>query len=259
MILANAAFAKEEVRLRLIPRRCVSSFYFFGEVIITDGVTKDLLTTYAYNEYGQITSETDALGKSTTYQYDPASGNLLSVTYPKNSDSGANPVYAYSYDSLGRIQSITDPLSHTTSYTYDNLGRLRTVTPPRPDPQFPDNFVVTYTYDNYEEVGGKKLVFTTQEDPNGRVTKYYYDEFGQLVRVVDANGKVSQFAYNKGRLTQVQDANLNTTSYEYDKLSSCPWIGCPSWRPRARSVIAGAGTARGNRQRRWTIWSLSPG
>ncbi len=50
------------------------------------------------------------------------------------------------------------------------------------------------------ETGGKKLVYTIQEDPNGRSTKYYYDEFDQLVRVVDAEGKVSQFLYDKGKL-----------------------------------------------------------
>ena len=186
--------------------------------IQSDGQTKDLLSVYSYNEYGQTTSITDALGKVTAYQYDPASGFLSSIAYPKNSDSGSNPTYAYAYDGLGRIQSITDPLGRATSYTYDSLGRNRTVTLPRPDPGFPDNFVLTYTYDNYEEVGGKKLVYIAQEDPNGRVSKYYYDEFNQLVRVVDAAGKVSQFVYDKGDLIHLQDANLNTTSYEYDKL-----------------------------------------
>jgi len=29
----------------------------------------------------------------------------------------------------------------------------------RPYGEFPDNFVITYTYDNYEEIGGKKLAF----------------------------------------------------------------------------------------------------
>jgi YD repeat-containing protein len=175
-----------------------------------------------------ITSVMDALGKVTTYQYDPGSGFLASIIYPKNSESGSNPAYAYAHDSLGRIQSITDPLGHTTSYTYDNLGRIRTVTLPRPDPGFPDNFVLTYSYDNYEEVGGKKLVYTSQEDPNGRATRYYYDEFDQLARVVDAAGKVSQFMYNKGKLMQVQDANLNTTSYEYDKLSRLTTVHHPA-------------------------------
>jgi len=102
------------------------------------------------------------------------------------------------------------------------------VTLPRPDQGFPDNFVLTYTYDNYEEVGGKKLVFTSQEDPNSKVTKYYYDEFDQLARVVDAAGKVSQFVYDKGKIMQVQDANLNTSTYDYDKLRRLTTVHHPA-------------------------------
>ena len=119
-------------------------------------------------------------------------------------------------------------MGKTTSYTYDNLGRVETMTLPRPNPSFPDNFVITYSYDHYEEVGGKKLVYTIQEDPNGRSTKYYYDEFDQLVRVVDAEGKVSQFDYDKGKLIQVLDANLNSTTYEYDKLKRLTTVHHPS-------------------------------
>jgi len=196
--------------------------------IQSDGQTKDLLSVYTYNDYGQITSVTDALGKVTSYQYDPGSGFLASIIYPKNSDSGSNPTYTYAHDGLGRIQSITDPLNRTTSYTYDNLGRIRTMTLPRPDPGFPDNFVLSYTYDNYEEVGGKKLVYTSQEDPNNRATKYYYDEFDQLARLVDAAGKMSQFAYDKGKLLQIQDANLNATTYEYDKLQRLTTVHHPA-------------------------------
>ena len=94
--------------------------------IQTDGSTKDLLTTYAYNDEGQITSVTNALGKTTSYQYDTV-GDLVSVTYPRNSDSGPNPAYFYTYDDLGRVETITDPLGNTTSYTYDNLGRVMTL------------------------------------------------------------------------------------------------------------------------------------
>ena len=96
---------------------------------------------------------------------------------------------------------------------------MRTVTLPRPNSSISEDFVITYTYDNYEVVDGKILIYTTQEDPNGRVTKYYYDESDQLVRVVDAGGKPTQFEYENGQLKTVKDANLNTTTYEYDKLN----------------------------------------
>ena len=173
--------------------------------IQTDGSTKDLLTTYAYNDEGQITSVTNALGKTTTYQYDTV-GDIISIAYPRNSDSGPNPAYFY---------------------TYDNLGRVLTITLPRPDAGFPEDFIITYTYDNYEVVDGKELVYTTQEDPNGRMIRYYYDEFEQLVRVLDAKGKVTEFEYDKGKLLTIQDANLNTTIYGYDNMGRLATVDHP--------------------------------
>jgi YD repeat-containing protein len=126
-----------------------------------------------------------------------------------------------------RVTSITDTLGNTTSYTYDNLGRVFTITLPRPDPGFPEDFVITYNYDNFELVEGKELVCVTVEDTNGRITKYYYDEFDQLVRVVNAIERVTEFEYEKGKFKTITDTNLNTTTYDYDKLSRLETVHHP--------------------------------
>jgi RHS repeat-associated protein len=180
----------------------------------SDGSTLDTIATYTYNAAGQVLTVTDGSGSVTTYSYDGTSGDLSSVTYPKNSDAGANPVYQYGRDSVGRVTSVTDPLGKITSYTYDNLDRILTVTLPKPSSGSPLNFVTTYTYDNFDSPTG--LVFTNQTDPNSKLTKQGYDAYGQMVRSIDALNKTTIFTYTNGLLTSITDANNNVTSYSYD-------------------------------------------
>jgi len=180
-----------------------------------DGTTLDTVATYEYDSQGRITRQTNAASGATDYVYD-GTGNLQTVTGPANNDLAQRPVTTYAYDSLGRVSSVTDPLSHQTAYTYDSLGRVLTVTLPKPSSGSPLNFVTTYSYDNYDAASG--LVFTHVTDPNGKLTKLGYDQFGRLVKSIDAANAVTTYAYNKNILQSITDANNNVTSYQYDSL-----------------------------------------
>ncbi|HSE42425.1 MAG TPA: RHS repeat-associated core domain-containing protein [Acidobacteriota bacterium] len=169
---------------------------------------------YTYNTFGQVVTVTDATGAVTTYSYDPTTGDLLSVTYPKNSDTSANPIYTYTRDPAGGVLSVTDPLGKVTSYTYDPIGRITSVTLPKPTPGSPLNFVTTYSYDNYDVATG--WTYILQTDPNNRQTFQYFDQYGQMVKSVDSLGQPTAFTYTKGILTAITDANNNITTYQYD-------------------------------------------
>lgn len=181
----------------------------------SDGSGEDLLATYEYFANGQLKAQTTPTGGRTDYAYDPQ-GNLRSVTTPANNDAGTRPVTQYGYDSLGRVTSVTDPLLHTTTYTYDNLGRVKTVTLPKPAPGSPLNFVTTYLYDVVDGAY-PGLLFTNVTDPNGKVTKLGHDQYGRLVKSIDAAGNATTYAYGRGQLTSITDANNNVTSYDYDE------------------------------------------
>jgi YD repeat-containing protein len=183
--------------------------------IRNDGSTLDTLATYTYNSAGQLETITSATGGITTYGYNATTGDLSSITYPKNSTSGSNPVYGYGRDSLGRISLITNPLNKVTSFIYDNLDRVLTVTLPKPTPTSP-NFVTTYTYDQYDGASG--LLFIHITDENGRITKQGYDQFGQLRKGIDALNNGTIYAFTKGLLQSITDANGNVTGYSYNGL-----------------------------------------
>jgi RHS repeat-associated protein len=180
----------------------------------SDGVLDpNAVAEYTYNPYGQVLTAKDATGAITTYNYNSTTGDLESVIYPLNSSSGSNPTYSYGRDPAGRVTSVTDPLGKITSYTYDAIGRVTTVTLPKPTPSSPLNFVTTYTYDQLDNP--TSTVYTTQTDANSKQTKQYFDQYGQMVRSVDALSNTTTFTYDKGKLVSIQDANGNITSYSY--------------------------------------------
>jgi YD repeat-containing protein len=178
-----------------------------------NGSTLDTMATFTYNSQGQRITVSKGGGPVTSYAYDAVTKDLLSVTFPKNSDSGANSVYTYGYDNLGRAISITDPTGHSTTYAYDNLDRITQVTLPKPSPSTL-NFATTMTYDNYDSASG--FVFLNQIDPNGKVTRQGYDQYGRLRQSIDILGKITAFAYKGALLSSVTDANGNVASYTYD-------------------------------------------
>ncbi|MCL2876149.1 MAG: RHS domain-containing protein, partial [Betaproteobacteria bacterium] len=94
-----------------------------------DGKTR----SYQYNALGQMIEATDALGGKTKKIYD-ARGNLIELTDAKGNAT------KFSYDRNDRLTKETLPLGETTSYHYDEAGNLIE----RTDPQ---GIKKQYTYD----------------------------------------------------------------------------------------------------------------
>jgi len=173
--------------------------------------------------------------KKTTFTYD-ASGNLTqkSITAPKNDGSGTNITRArgWTYGTLGRVATATDPDNNVTTYGYygdtdpklGQSGNLQTVT----------NAAGHVTTINAYDLHGRTLTAT---DPNGLVTTlaydtrgrltsrqvgvetttYTYDGVGQLTRVTTPDGSYVQYSYDTAhRLTQINDGLGNKIVYTLD-------------------------------------------
>lgn len=184
---------------------------------IWKNATQETLATYSYNAAGQVTSVLDEAGATTSYEYDPVSGDLVSVILPPNADAGSTRTYAIGRDALGRVSSVTDPMGHSSFFGYDNLHRMISATQPPPSPGSPLNFTTTISYDQID-VNYPNNVFSISTDPNGRTQSQGYDAYGRPTVAIDSLGHVTRMSYLRGQLSSITDPNGNVTAYQYDNL-----------------------------------------
>jgi RHS repeat-associated protein len=208
-------------------------------------------TTYAYNNFGQITETVDPLGHKATSQYDPdqnliastdADGNTTSYTYDaadeqtavrradgttlrttywpdgmvKEQIDGAGHATLYEYDPLGRKSAVTDPLGRITHYGYDPAGNRITVTDP-------EGRVTTTTYDAANEP--TSITYSDDKTPN--VTGITYDTDGQRTGETDGSGTWSWTWDSLHRLVTVTEGNNGTVKYRYDLRNDVTGITYP--------------------------------
>ena len=114
----------------------------------------------------------------TQYTYD-ALGNMLSVTQqgdPAVSSSTQWRVRTFSYDSLSRLQTATNPESGTISYTYDANSNVVQKTSPAPNQTGTATQTISYCYDALNRVTGKSYAATGAACPlSSPVVTYSYD------------------------------------------------------------------------------------
>jgi len=209
--------------------------------------------TYSYdilNRLERIGRKYNGSEVSVRYFYDEA-GNKVKEINEKDLET------VYTYDSMNRIESMTDTLGKTYEYGYDPAGNKTYETNPKGD-------TISYSYDKlnrvievidpygkvinrkvYDEKGniikdidakGYLSGETDVErygieyeydlagrivktiDPEGGQTKYEYSQYGELAKHTDALGNTSQYEYdNAGKLVKVTDALGIATKYTWDK------------------------------------------
>ncbi len=208
-------------------------------------------TTYAHNNFGQVTETVDPLGHKTTSQYDPdqnliastdANGNTTTYTYDaadeqtvvhradgttrqttywpdgsvKEQIDGAGHATRYEYDPLARVSAVIDPLGRTTRYGYDLEGNRIAVTDP-------EGRITTTTYDAANEP--TSITYSDGKTPN--VTGITYDADGQRIGEADGSGTWSWMWDSLHRLTSVTEGNNGTVKYQYDLRSNPTTITYP--------------------------------
>src|SRR5205085_8315690 len=93
---------------------------------MTDG-TGTLIVQYTFDDAGNVTQEDHGNGTSTQYLFD-ANGRLASLIN-KAPGGAENSRFDYTYDELGRAQTVTTG-GQTTTYGYDILNQLTSVALP---------------------------------------------------------------------------------------------------------------------------------
>ncbi|MFJ9612047.1 LamG-like jellyroll fold domain-containing protein [Kitasatospora sp. NPDC101176] len=160
------------------------------------------LTSFTYDRYGNVATQTDAAGTTYSYSHSPM-GQLQQTAVTNYTGSSATPttprrqvVDSRSYDPAGRPATATDAMGRTTHTYYND-----------------DNTVAEVDLDGYHNTDGTLRNVVLQQNT--------YDDAGHLTQQVTGGGKTTTAtAYDAaGRVTRtsVDPGGLNrTTTYTYD-------------------------------------------
>ncbi|MEW5714489.1 RHS repeat-associated core domain-containing protein [Pseudomonas sp. SB113] len=173
-------------------------------------------TRYAWGDDGRVTLH-NADGSQEVYVHDDRA-RLVQRIDP----DGAQ--HFKSYDAKGRLTVEQDPLGAVTAYQYDEAGRLVALFPGDDEPK-------SYEHDNgfvrvmrrgeavwkYERNDQGDVIRKT--DPDGHVTDYSYDKYGQLVGIWYPDHSCQRLVRNeRGQLVEEQLPNGGIKRYRYDDL-----------------------------------------
>jgi len=207
------------------------------------------------SKYGLLKNETDALGRTTEYEYDDI-GRVTRIVYPKI--DGETVSIRYEYNDTNRIEIFYDENGTARKTYYDSYGRVQKIERLRSD-----NSIYSYRHYYYQWDGkvdelknSDYKMFYYEYDYLGRITKIsnpdtsyiktIYDDKNRTVitydeesrrkdMVYDANDRLIQsiqylgstklytnITYDEiGNILTVTDCMGLTTSYEYDNLGRC--------------------------------------
>lgn len=153
-------------------------------------------TRYTYDAAGNLSSSTDALGRTGTIEY--GKHNLpVALTDP------AGHVTKLDYDTAGRLTAYTDALGYVTSYRYDTRGRVTEV-------QDAKGGVKQLEYDRT----GRLIAYT---DCSGNRSRYRYDKANRISLAIDPLNQETRYDYdNLGRLQCLTQPDKSKETFTYD-------------------------------------------
>ncbi|WP_280953944.1 RHS repeat domain-containing protein [Methylobacterium terrae] len=177
---------------------------------------------YERDRQGNVVAARDPLGTETRFDWTPA-GRLSAIHHPDGTserrdydaqhrlvavtDPKGGVTRLSRDDPFGRVTAVTDPLGAHTRILYDDAEGVPLDTPSAVIR--PDGVTIRRRFDGEGQVA--EVV-----DGEGRVTRYAYGPFDELLSVTDPGGGVLSLAYDvRGLLVAV--ANAHGRTYRYDR------------------------------------------
>jgi RHS repeat-associated protein len=160
---------------------------------------------FRYNARGQLIQVFDPKGQTTTLDYDPTTGFLLSILRPDVPGAGlttADRTLSFTPDNFFRVLTATDGDGKSATSEYDNLDR-QTKT--------------THEDGTTEQVIFQKLQPALVKDRLNRWMGFEYDAVGRVILTRDTQQRTTRFEYcSCGGLTSLTDPNGQTTTWLRD-------------------------------------------
>ncbi|MGW6448655.1 LamG-like jellyroll fold domain-containing protein [Lentzea sp. NPDC055074] len=202
------------------------------------------LTTSAYDDLGNLTSQTMPDGKSVTHTY--TDENTAPVPRPGQTTTKPTPPKGllqstkdargqrteYRYHDNGDLYEKKEPNGLITRYAYDNLGR--TTSEKEISSAFPLGLETRTVYDGANrpvEVTDAAVTNAVTGKKHTKFTKTTYNADGQPSEIVvsdltggDASRTISYSYDDRGRQDSVTDGEGNRTSYGYDNFGNRTFV-----------------------------------
>lgn len=218
------------------------------------------VTTYRFNGLGYVSSVTDALGRMTKSELDPATnlvrrridpaGRITQYFYnargdlvrtidadnketrvdydtrfrkPTRIENALGHVTTMVYDAQANLTSLTNAENETTSFAYTSRGQLETITDPL-------NRVTRFAYDAQGNLA-------SATNAAGETVTRIYDGANRLLEIVDSLNRSTRFTYDGlDRVTEVRDAALGIARYAYDANDNLTSVTDPRGNPVERNL-----------------------
>lgn len=206
------------------PSRVTSYTYDDLGQLLTTNLPNGEVLSYAYDEAHDLRSITDNDGNKIEYSYDLAGNRtedvskdpsgtvkrLVTTTYDIRNRidtiNAAGSITDLAFDAVGNLTSETDPNLETTSHNYDPLRRLSETIDAL-------SGSTTYQYDVHDRE-------IAVQAPNGATTTYSYDDLGNLLQEVSPDRGTTIYSYDAaGNVVTVTDARGKVTAHTYDALN----------------------------------------
>ena len=201
------------------------------------GTIDEAVSTYEYDENGNLVAVTNPLLKTVSFEYDALNrritetdsdltvktitydenGNVLAIEKKDGTDIeyvwdnlnrktevivGSTTKQTFGYDELSRLVTATDS-THTTTFAYNDYGRLVTETQ--------GSYEVAKLYD----ANGNKTQITY---PSGRVVEKNYNENDALAEILYQGSSIANLTHDRNnRLTAVSYGNGTGLTLAYDE------------------------------------------
>jgi len=194
---------------------------------LIEGTDGGVTTGFTYDGLGRLTSQTgpgvhNAIADVThtakvSYAYD-ADGNKTSETVEDLTGGDAPRTTTYTYDTYGRVATVTDPEGGVTSQEWNHRGWVTRTTDPR-------GAVIDHAYSKRGEPTIRTLKGWTgspvapQPATDVVLESRSYDAGGRLTGTVDAMNRKTVFVYwrdNRLRRKSADDAKLNGSATSRD-------------------------------------------